>query len=77
VQRGTVRGARVALGGVGTKPWRSHEAEQVLIGRPATPASYSAAADAALKGAVTHKYNAFKVELAKRTLVRALTEVSA
>ncbi len=77
VQGGTVRGARVALGGVGTKPWRSHEAEQVLIGKPATPASYSAAADAALKGAVPHKYNAFKVGLAKRTLVRALTEVSA
>lgn len=77
VQNGTVRDARVALGGVGTKPWRSHEAERVLTGRPATPATYRAAADAALKGAVTHKDNAFKVGLAKRTLVRALTEVAA
>jgi len=77
VQSGTVRGARVALGGVGTKPWRSHEAEHALIGRPATNATYRAAADAALAGARPQRQNGFKIELAKRTLTRALTEVSA
>jgi len=77
VQGGTIRGARVALGGVGTKPWRSHEAEHALIGKVANDASFKAAATAALAGAHPRKDNAFKVELAKRTLVRALTEVSA
>lgn len=74
---GTIRDARIGLGGVATKPWRSHEAERVLIGRPATEASFRAAANAALAEARPHHDNAFKVELAKRTLVRALTEVSA
>jgi xanthine dehydrogenase YagS FAD-binding subunit len=77
LEGGAIRGARVALGGVGTKPWRSHEAEAVLVGKRATEATFRAAANAALAGARPHKDNAFKVELAKRTLVRALTEVSA
>src|SRR6185503_5478133 len=77
VQNGTVRDARVALGGIATKPWRSREAEHALIGKPASAATFRAAANAALAGAKPHKDNAFKVELAKRTLVRALTEVSA
>jgi xanthine dehydrogenase YagS FAD-binding subunit len=77
LQSNTIRGARVALGGVGTKPWRSHEAERALIGRPANAATFHAAADAALAGARPQSQNAFKIELAKRTLVRALTEVSA
>ncbi|MEJ7811488.1 MAG: xanthine dehydrogenase family protein subunit M [Gemmatimonadaceae bacterium] len=77
VQGGTVRDARVALGGVATKPWRSREAERALIGKPATAATFRAAAAVALRGAVPRKQNAFKIELAKRTLVRALTEVSA
>jgi xanthine dehydrogenase YagS FAD-binding subunit len=74
---GTIRDARVGLGGIATKPWRSHEAERALIGHPATPVTFRAAANAALAGARPHRDNAFKVELAKRTLVRALTEVSA
>jgi xanthine dehydrogenase YagS FAD-binding subunit len=77
VQSNTIRDARVALGGVGTKPWRSHEAERALIGRPANAATFHAAADAALAGARPQSQNAFNIELAKRTLVRALTEVSA
>jgi xanthine dehydrogenase YagS FAD-binding subunit len=77
VQGGTIRSARVALGGVGTKPWRSHEAERVLIGKSATTDVFRAAAEAALADARPHKDNRFKVELAKRTLVRALTDVSA
>jgi xanthine dehydrogenase YagS FAD-binding subunit len=73
----TIRGARVALGGVGTTPWRSREAERALVGKPATEATFTAAAHAALAAARPRKDNAFKVELAKRTLVRALTELSA
>ena len=73
----TVRHARIALGGVGTKPWRSLEAERLLVGRPATPESYRAAAERALSGAVASRDNAFKIELAIRTVVRALTTVTA
>lgn len=72
----TIRQARVALGGVGTKPWRSPEAEKVLVGKMATDDTFRAAAEAALKGAKPHTDNAFKVELAKRTLVRGLAVVS-
>ena len=75
VQGGKIAAARVALGGVGTKPWRSMEAEKALVGQTPGPDAYKAAAEAALKGAKTHKDNAFKVELAKRTVVRALTTV--
>jgi xanthine dehydrogenase YagS FAD-binding subunit len=73
----TIREARIALGGVGTKPWRSHEAEHALAGKPATPASFAAAAEIALRGAVPRTHNAFKIPLAKKTLVRALTQVMA
>ena len=77
VDGGIVRDARIALGGVATKPWRSHEAERALIGKRASGESFREAAAIAMHGAVPHKYNTFKVELARRTLVRALTEVSA
>lgn len=73
VQGGVIKQARIALGGIGTKPWRSIEAEQALIGKTPGIAAYQATADAALAGATTYKDNAFKVPLAKRTLVRALT----
>src|SRR5205823_4051878 len=72
----TIRSARVALGGVGTKPWRSREAEAALVGKPATADVFRAAANAALSGAVPHEQNAFKVELARRTLVRALSDLA-
>jgi xanthine dehydrogenase YagS FAD-binding subunit len=68
----TVRQARVALGGVATKPWRCREAEQALQGRPASDATFRAAAEAALHDAKPRKDNAFKIELAKRTVQRAL-----
>lgn len=77
VNGGTIRNARVAFGGIGTKPWRSAEAERALIGKPANEGVFRSAANAALAGARPHKDNKFKVELAKRTLVRALSEVSA
>jgi xanthine dehydrogenase YagS FAD-binding subunit len=69
----TIRRARLALGGVAHKPWRSEAAESALAGKPATEASYQAAAAEALRGAKPYKHNAFKVELAKRTIVRAFT----
>jgi xanthine dehydrogenase YagS FAD-binding subunit len=68
----TIRAARVALGGVGTKPWRSPEAEQALTGKQADEPTFRAAAEAALRNAKPQKDNAFKIELAKRTLTRAL-----
>jgi xanthine dehydrogenase YagS FAD-binding subunit len=70
----TIVDARIALGGVATKPWRSREAEVLLSAKPATEAVFRAAAEAALTGARGQKDNQFKIELAKRTLVRALTE---
>jgi xanthine dehydrogenase YagS FAD-binding subunit len=73
VEGGKVKDCRVALGGVGTKPWRSPEAEAALKGQPVGEKTYRAAADAALKGAKPREHNRFKVELAKRALVRALT----
>ncbi len=72
VRDGTVRDARIALGGVGTKPWRAAGAEEALRGRRAGRDAYRAAADAVLAGAAPRAHNAFKIELAKRTLVRAL-----
>lgn len=76
VQGGTIRSARLALGGVGTKPWRSKEAEGVLTGATLSDATFAAAADAALREAKPQRQNAFKVELAKRTIVRALQTIT-
>ncbi len=69
---GNVTRARVALGGVGTKPWRSPEAEAALVGQPANTASFRKAADAALRDARPRSENAFKIELARRCLAHAL-----
>lgn len=68
---------RVALGGVGTVPWRSREAERSLHGKPATEANFRSAAEAALRDAKPQSQNGFKVELAKRCLVHALNQVKA
>ena len=76
MQGRTVQRIRIALGGVGTKPWRSKEAEQALEGREASESNFRAAAEAALQGAKPLHDNAFKVELAKRTLTRALKVVT-
>ena len=77
IQGGVIRDARIALGGVGTRPWRSKAAEYALVGKPATAATFAAASAKALAGAVPREQNAFKVPLARRTLERALAEVSA
>ena len=73
---GRVVEARIGLGGLATKPWRSREAEQALAGRVLDEAMAGAAAEAAFAGAVTHGGNDFKPELGRRTLVRALLEAA-
>lgn len=73
----TIREARVALGGVATKPWRAVAAEAALKGAHANDDAYRAAAEAELKPAVAQKDNAFKIELCKRVIVRALQTAAA
>jgi xanthine dehydrogenase YagS FAD-binding subunit len=72
VADGQISRARVALGGVGAKPWRTKEIEAALEGQAATEQTFRRAAEAALQGARPQTENAFKVELAKRCLVHAL-----
>jgi xanthine dehydrogenase YagS FAD-binding subunit len=72
---GEVAEVRLALGGVAAKPWRAYEAERALIGAPATEESFGRAADAELAPAVTRPQNAFKVELARRTIVATLRQL--
>jgi xanthine dehydrogenase YagS FAD-binding subunit len=72
VANGKMTRARIALGGVGTKPWRSTEAESELTGQSPTEAVFRRAADSALREAKPQSENGFKVELAKRCLVHAL-----
>ena len=72
VENRKVARARIALGGVGTKPWRSTAAEAALAGQPAAETAFRQAADTALRDAKPQSENGFKVELAKRCLVHAL-----
>jgi xanthine dehydrogenase YagS FAD-binding subunit len=72
VAGGRVARARIALGGVGTKPWRCPEAEALLIDAAVGERAFRTAADAALAAAVPRSENGFKVELARRCLVHAL-----
>jgi xanthine dehydrogenase YagS FAD-binding subunit len=72
VAGGNVSRARIALGGVGTKPWRSREAEAALAGQPADRANFRKAAEAAMRDAKAQTQNGFKIELAKRCLTHAL-----
>ena len=69
----TIRAARLGLGGIATRPWRAREAEHVMTGRAATDDTFRHAAEIALAGAVAREHNHFKIELAKRTIVRAFT----
>ena len=72
VENNRLTHVRVALGGVGTRPWRSREAEQALEGAPVSETSFRAAGEAALKDARPQSQNGFKIELAKRCLTHAL-----
>ena len=76
VQGGTVRDVRLALGGVAHKPWRALTAEQALRGGPATEQAFRAAAEAELAAARPLPGNAFKIELAKRTITAILGELA-
>jgi xanthine dehydrogenase YagS FAD-binding subunit len=76
VDGGVIRSARVALGGVGTKPWRARAAEAALAGQRPTAEVFRAAAEAELRPARGYGQNDFKIELAKRTLVRALGDLT-
>jgi xanthine dehydrogenase YagS FAD-binding subunit len=76
IEDGTLTEVRLALGGVGTKPWRAQRAEAALLGRPPTTASFAAAAREELAQATPQPMNAFKVELAQRAIVRALNTLT-
>jgi xanthine dehydrogenase YagS FAD-binding subunit len=75
-EQGSITGARVAFGGIAHKPWRSPEAEDALVGKPATRATYWAAAETAMKHAVGRGQNDFKIDLAKRTLCRTIAQAA-
>jgi xanthine dehydrogenase YagS FAD-binding subunit len=74
LEGGVVRKAGIALGGVATRPWRAREAERELVGKSLNEASARNAAEAALAGASALRDNGYKIELARRTLVRALLQ---
>jgi xanthine dehydrogenase YagS FAD-binding subunit len=73
---GTIKEARLALGGVAHKPWRDLSVEASLRGRPARRETFMQAADELLRDAKGHAHNAFKIELARRAMVRALTQAA-
>ncbi|TXN07446.1 xanthine dehydrogenase family protein subunit M [Methylobacterium sp. WL103] len=73
----TVKIARLALGGVAHKPWRNRQAEALLVGKPATRETFQAAADFVVAEARPQSENAFKVELARRAIVRGLSQAAA
>ena len=77
IEQGTIREARLALGGVAAKPWRARAAEQILLGAGADPAVFRRASEAALADAKPSGDNQFKIELARRILVRTLTLAAA
>ena len=74
VTDGVISTAAVAVGGVAHKPWRVAEAEAVLVNRPPDASAFSECAGRMVRGAIGRPYNAFKIELAQRAIVRALTQ---
>jgi xanthine dehydrogenase YagS FAD-binding subunit len=73
---GAIASARFALGGVGTRPWRTREAERALVGQAPNEQAFRDAAEICLKGARPQSQNGFKVELAKRCIVHAFKQVT-
>src|SRR5260370_6084912 len=73
---GRIKEARLALGGVAHKPWRRPEAEAALRGQSADAATFAKAADLLLRGAKGFSHNAFKIDLARRAIVRTLTQAA-
>lgn len=76
VDSGVISDVRLALGGVATKPWRARQAEQILMGAPATVETFTAAANEEMRPAVSYGMNEFKIELCRRTIVRALQTIT-
>ena len=76
MEDGRLHDVRLALGGVGTVPWRAHEAEAILEGQSIASARLDEAARAVLATAQPRPHNAFKVELARRTILGALEEAA-
>ncbi|MGO4385943.1 xanthine dehydrogenase family protein subunit M [Microvirga sp. 2YAF29] len=74
---GVVRKARITLGGVAHKPWRRPDAEDLLVGKPAGQDVFAAVAERLLEGAKGYEHNAFKIELARKVIIRALTQAAA
>ncbi len=72
IENGTIKNARLAMGGVAHKPWRLNDAEKALIGKPANEESFKQAAAIAMQGAKAYEYNAFKLKLAPATITEAL-----
>jgi xanthine dehydrogenase YagS FAD-binding subunit len=76
LEGGNIKEARFALGGVAHKPWRKPEAEAVLRGKAANETAFAQAADIVLRDAKGFGHNTFKIDLARRTLVRALSQAA-
>jgi xanthine dehydrogenase YagS FAD-binding subunit len=76
IEDGVIAEVRLALGGVATKPWRARLAEQSLLGKAPKRASFAEAARAELAPAVAREFNGFKIEFARRAMIRALTTVA-
>jgi len=76
LEGGTIREARIALGGVAHKPWRDPTAEAALRGQAADDASFARVADLYLRDARGYPHNSFKIDLARRAIVRALTQAA-
>ncbi|MFZ3238015.1 MAG: xanthine dehydrogenase family protein subunit M [Stellaceae bacterium] len=77
IEGDTIKEARLALGGVAHKPWRDPSAEAALRGQAADRANFSRAADIVLRDAKGFEHNAFKIDLARRAIIRALTQAAA
>jgi xanthine dehydrogenase YagS FAD-binding subunit len=76
IENGSITGARIALGGVAHKPWREPEAEALIQGSPDRPA-FERAADRLLQGAHAYRYNQYKLALARKSVIRALSAAAA
>jgi len=76
IEGGVITAARIALGGVAPKPWRKPEAEGLLVGKPASHETFLAAAGELLQGAVGQGENNFKIELARKAIVRGLRQAA-
>ena len=76
IENNSIKTARLAMGGVAHKPWRATNAEEILVGATPSEEVFRQAAETALQGSLGYQHNNFKIELAKRAIVRALTTLA-